>query len=98
MSLLRKVVTGMKSKLYSRPMPPNTQRSPIRRPLPSDLGDDRILDAHQAAALTGVSVSTWRRQYWAGKTPRALHVGERRIGWRVRDLKNYLAERGGDLS
>lgn len=54
--------------------------------LPFDLGHERILSAKQAAELRGISVSTFRRLYWAGKTPPAIRVSDRRLGWRVRDL------------
>lgn len=54
--------------------------------LPFELVRERILSAKQAAELRGISISTWRRLYWAGKTPPAVRVSDRRLGWRVRDL------------
>ncbi len=65
----------------------------INKPLPDVLGQERILSAQQAADLFGVSVATFRRQYWAGKTPPALRVSDRRLGWRVKDLLEHLAKR-----
>ena len=44
--------------------------------------------------MLGISVATFRRQYWAGKTPPALQVSDRRLGWRVRDLIEHFAKRG----
>jgi predicted DNA-binding transcriptional regulator AlpA len=63
------------------------------KPLPDILEQERILNAQQAAELYGVSVATFRRQYWAGKTPPALRVSDRRLGWRVKDLLDHLASR-----
>ena len=62
--------------------------------LPDVLGQERILSAQQAAELFGVSVATFRRQYWAGKVPPALQVSDRRLGWRVRDLIEHLEKSG----
>ena len=67
--------------------------TPIHKSLPNGLGQERVLSAQQAAELFGVSIATFRRQYWAGKTPPALHVSDRRLGWRVRDLIEHLAKR-----
>jgi predicted DNA-binding transcriptional regulator AlpA len=61
--------------------------------LPASLDENRVLSAQQAAELYGVSVATFRRQYWAGKTPPALRVSDRRLGWRVKDLLEHLAKR-----
>jgi predicted DNA-binding transcriptional regulator AlpA len=47
----------------------------------------------KSAELFGVSIATFRRQFWAGKTPPAVRVSDRRIGWRVRDLREHLAKR-----
>ncbi len=58
--------------------------------LPLVLEQERVLSAEQAAELFGVSVSTFRRLYRAGKLPPAVQVSERRLGWRVRDLIAYL--------
>lgn len=65
----------------------------MSRKLPDVLGQERVLSAQQAAELFGVSIATFRRQYWAGKTPPALRISDRRLGWRVKDLLEHLAER-----
>jgi prophage regulatory protein len=64
-----------------------------RRLLPDGLGLERVLSVQQAAELFGVSVATFRRQHWAGKTPPPIRLSERRIGWRVRDLLEHLEKR-----
>lgn len=61
--------------------------------LPSDLGRNRVLDAEASAAFWGVSLPHWRRLYRAGKVPRPLKVGERKLGWRVGVLADALAAR-----
>jgi predicted DNA-binding transcriptional regulator AlpA len=61
--------------------------------LPEGLGLERVLSAYQAAELFGISVATFRRQYWAGKTPSPIRLSERRLGWRVRDLLEHLEKR-----
>lgn len=58
--------------------------------LPISLEMERILNTRQAANLYGISVSTWRRLYWSGKTPPAIHLSDRRLGWRARDLLAHL--------
>jgi predicted DNA-binding transcriptional regulator AlpA len=62
--------------------------------LPFFLERERIVSAKQSAELCGVSIATWRRMYWAGKTPQAVRVSDRRLGWRVKDLLEHLANRG----
>ena len=64
--------------------------------LPSDLGRSRILDAAMASAFWGVSLPHWRRLYRTGKVPRPIKVGERKLGWRIGDLADALAERDGE--
>lgn len=68
-------------------------KTPIDKSLPDGLGQERVLSAHQAAELYGVSIATFRRQHWAGKTPPPIRLSERRLGWRVRDLLEHLSKR-----
>ena len=63
------------------------------RSLPDGLGLERVLNVQQAAELFGVSVATFRRQHWVGKTPPPIRLSERRLGWRVRDLLEHLEKR-----
>jgi predicted DNA-binding transcriptional regulator AlpA len=66
---------------------------PDNKSLPDNLGLERILSAHQAAEMLGISVATFRRQYWAGKTPPAVRVSDRRLGWRAQSLIEHVAQR-----
>jgi predicted DNA-binding transcriptional regulator AlpA len=52
--------------------------------------DDRILNEKAAAASCGVSASTLRRAVAAGKGPPVIRLSERRIGYRIRDLRLWL--------
>jgi predicted DNA-binding transcriptional regulator AlpA len=63
--------------------------------LPSDLGRSRVLDAAAASAFWGVSLPHWRRLYRAGKVPRPIKIGERKLGWRVGTLADCLSMRDG---
>jgi predicted DNA-binding transcriptional regulator AlpA len=66
----------------------------IEHHLPEHLETERVLSAYQAAELMGISIATFRRLHWAGKTPPAIRLSDRRLGWRVRDLLSHLATRG----
>ena len=61
--------------------------------LPDSLNDQRVLDARQSAELIGVSIATFRRLGWAGKLPPSIQVSDRRLGWRVSDLRQWLTSR-----
>jgi predicted DNA-binding transcriptional regulator AlpA len=54
--------------------------------LPGSLRNERVLRSAQAARFIGFS----RPMRRAGKLPPAIRISERRIGWRVRDLIEYL--------
>jgi predicted DNA-binding transcriptional regulator AlpA len=61
--------------------------------LPPDLGRNRVLDAKGSAAYWGVSLPHWRRLYRAGKVPRPIKVGDRKLGWRIGALADALTAR-----
>jgi predicted DNA-binding transcriptional regulator AlpA len=61
--------------------------------LPPDLGRNRVVDAKSSAAFWGVSLPHWRRLYRAGKVPRPIKIGDRKLGWRIGDLVDGLAHR-----
>jgi prophage regulatory protein len=58
--------------------------------LPPELTRQRIVGAAEAATFNNVSLSHWRRLYRTGKTPKAVMVGERKLGWRIGDLIDHL--------
>jgi len=65
----------------------------MTRGLPADLNENRVLSARQAAELLGISVATFRRQYWAGKLPKPIRVSDRRLGWFAKSLLRHVASR-----
>jgi predicted DNA-binding transcriptional regulator AlpA len=59
--------------------------------LPTELSRQRVLNSREAAKFVGLSLPHWRRLYRAGKVPRPLQLGERKLGWRIGDLVDFLA-------
>ena len=53
----------------------------------------RVVDEQTAIMLTGVSPRTWDRLRARGEAPPATRLSERRIGYRIVDLKNWLDAR-----
>jgi predicted DNA-binding transcriptional regulator AlpA len=58
--------------------------------LPLEISRQRILSSAEAAEFVGLSLPHWRRLYRAGKVPRPLQIGERKLGWRIGDLVDFL--------
>lgn len=58
--------------------------------LPAELTRDRVLDSGQAAVMLGFSLAHFRRLYRAGKVPKPIPIGERKLGWRVGALTAWL--------
>jgi predicted DNA-binding transcriptional regulator AlpA len=59
--------------------------------LPTELSRQRVLNSSEAAMFVGLSLPHFRRLYRAGKVPRPLQLGERKLGWRIGDLVDHLA-------
>jgi predicted DNA-binding transcriptional regulator AlpA len=53
--------------------------------------EDRIISEAQAAEVLGVHISTLRRAVAAGRGPIVIRMSPRRIGYRIRDLRNWLS-------
>jgi predicted DNA-binding transcriptional regulator AlpA len=53
----------------------------------------RVVDEQTAIMLTGVSPRTWDRLRARGEAPPATKLSERRIGYRIVDLKAWLDAR-----
>ncbi|MBN9603762.1 MAG: AlpA family phage regulatory protein [Afipia felis] len=49
-----------------------------------------VLRSKDAARFIGCSLSHFRRLYAHGKLPAPIRLGERRLGWRIRDLDVWL--------
>jgi predicted DNA-binding transcriptional regulator AlpA len=60
----------------------------------SDILDSvRVVDEPTAIMLTGISPRTWDRLRARGETPPITKLSERRIGYRIVDLRKWLDAR-----
>lgn len=62
-------------------------------PEPFDRERARVLGSKEAAAFLGLSLPHFRRLYRLGKVPKGIRVGERKLGWPVGVLADWLATR-----
>jgi predicted DNA-binding transcriptional regulator AlpA len=53
----------------------------------------RVVNEQTAARLSGVSPRTWDRMRARGETPPITKISERRIGYRLTDLRAWLDSR-----
>lgn len=53
----------------------------------------KVLNTSQAAAFVGLSVPHLRRMYRLGHFPRGLSLSERKLGWQVGTLCDWLDSR-----
>ena len=58
--------------------------------IPSDLSRDRLLRTEQAAEFLGLSIPHFRRMYRAKKVPAPIKIGERKYGWRLGGLIDFV--------
>lgn len=61
--------------------------------IPSDLGRNRVLDSKQSAEFLNLSVPHFRRLYRAEKVPAPMKIGERKYGWRLGVLIDFLEDK-----
>jgi predicted DNA-binding transcriptional regulator AlpA len=61
--------------------------------LPDSFDSDRVVSPKDAAALLGISLPTLHRMWATGAGPRRRQISPRRIGVRLRDLRDYLDQR-----
>ena len=59
--------------------------------VPDSLNRERLLDTAQAAEFCGFSVPHFRRLYKAHKVPAPIRIGERKYGWHLSGLINFVA-------
>jgi prophage regulatory protein len=57
----------------------------------SELCRNHVLDSRQSADLLSVSLSHFRRLYRARKIPPPIKIGDRKLGWRVGDLVDFVS-------
>jgi prophage regulatory protein len=58
--------------------------------IPSDLSRDRLLKTEQAAEFLGLSIPHFRRLYRTKKVPSPIRIGERKYGWRLGVLIDFV--------
>jgi predicted DNA-binding transcriptional regulator AlpA len=63
--------------------------------LPSDLNRERLLDTAQTAEFLGMSIPHFRRLYRARKVPTPIKIGERKYGWRLGGLIDFVTAKAG---
>jgi prophage regulatory protein len=61
--------------------------------LPADIARQRVLDERTAAKFIGVSPMTLERLRKTGAAPRHLRLTERRLGYRLADILDWLDAR-----
>jgi len=59
--------------------------------IPTELSRERLLGIVQAAEFLGLSVPHLRRLYRAKKIPNPIRIGERKYGWRLGQLIEFVA-------
>jgi predicted DNA-binding transcriptional regulator AlpA len=60
----------------------------------SDLYENlRVVTTDQAAEIAGVSPRTWARLKSQKLTPPITHISQRRVGYRIADLREWLDRR-----
>jgi hypothetical protein len=59
------------------------------------LDDDALVDAHEAAAVVGLTYHTlnWYRQHAADRSPKFRRIGSTAIRYRMGDLRAYVSAR-----
>jgi predicted DNA-binding transcriptional regulator AlpA len=73
--------------------PPNKTGPPSSYNSPFDLNNICVLTTTQAARFLGVSPDTLKRMRRKGLGPPRTQISERRIGYRLSDLKSWLDQR-----
>jgi prophage regulatory protein len=56
---------------------------------------DRLLRTADVIAATTLSRAELHRRVRAGRFPKPVHLGERRVAWRASDIAEFIAALGG---
>jgi predicted DNA-binding transcriptional regulator AlpA len=56
--------------------------------------DCQLLTVKQVASPLAISSRNVWRMSASGQLPRPLHLGEKTVRWRLRDIRSYLADLG----
>lgn len=58
--------------------------------LPADLARLRVVGSAEAAALCNISLPHFRRMYRAGRAPAPIKLTDRKLGWQVGALADWI--------
>jgi predicted DNA-binding transcriptional regulator AlpA len=61
--------------------------------LPKDLARERVLSSAEAAQFIGLGIDRFRQLYRLGKAPKPILIGERKFGWKLGTLIDWVDER-----
>ena len=61
--------------------------------LPEALARQRILSTTEAAQFVGLGIDRFRDLYRLGKVPKPILIGERKFGWKLGTLIDWIDER-----
>lgn len=75
-----------------RSTPPDDERGKLNAlsTLPPEIARRRVIGTNDAAAFCGLSVPTFRRLNDRGAIPTPIRLSERRLGWKIMDLIEWL--------
>lgn len=59
--------------------------------IPADLSRHRVIGAAEAASLCNISLAHWRRMYRTGKAPAPIKISDRKLGWRIGELMDWMS-------
>jgi predicted DNA-binding transcriptional regulator AlpA len=82
---------------HNRERKPDTAQSTLDK-IPAPLNRERLLDTAQSAEFLGFSVPHFRRLYKAQKVPAPVKIGERKYGWRLGGLIEFVAAKTGEAA
>lgn len=65
---------------------------------PPEIARARVLSTKEAAKFCGFDVQMWRRMLAENNVPRPIKLSERKLGWRVGDLVDFVNRRAEDAA
>jgi predicted DNA-binding transcriptional regulator AlpA len=93
-----RTVTKNRRRLNARKSAPTRVAAATLDHLPPEMARRRILNTAEAAEFCKLSVPHWRRLYRAGRVPHPVRLAERKYGWPIGDLVDWMEASRGDPS
>ena len=59
---------------------------------------DRLIDADELRELIPLSKMQFWRMEKAGRFPRRIKIGQRRVAWRLIEIRQWIADRAAERS